>query len=288
MKGNILSVREYSGVYAQGSKGGVIDMAIGGAGNYGFLFNSTNTNNNAGLANALFGGKNTMLSDYSMIKSGAYKKLLTAYYKTQEESDTSDAKKTKAKKTTEDSTETSSKASKKQKEENSPNLAAKSAADSLKNSAVALETRSLYQATGKDSEGKDTYDRKGIASAVKSFVSDYNNVLSSAEKTKSGTVQNKALNLTKAADSNSKLLKDIGITVGKDNQLVLDEEKLGKADISKMKSLFTGNGSFADRVSNAASAVSKAAYAAANSTSSYSQTGNYKSIDISSLLDQYM
>lgn len=266
--------------------GGVMVMAIGGAGNYGFLFNSTNANNNAGLANALFGGKNTMLSDYSMIKSGAYKKLLTAYYKSQEETDTSVADKAKSKKATEE--DTASKASAKQKEENSPNLVAKSAADSLKNSSKALGSRSLYQATGKDEAGKDTYNRKEIASAVNSFVSDYNKVMTSAAKTKSTTVQGKTLGLSKATASNSKLLQEVGITVGKDDQLVVDEEKLGKADISKLKSLFTGSGSYADRVENAASSVSKAAYAAANSTSSYSYNGNYKSTDISSLLDQYM
>lgn len=263
-------------------------MSIGGAGNYGFLFNSTNANNNAGLANALFGSKNTMLSDYSMIKSGAYKKLLTAYYKTQEDDAASAAGKVTKKKTTEESSDTSAKAAKKQKEENNPNLIAKSAAENLKNSASALESRSLYQATGKDDDGNATYNRKEIASAVKSFVNDYNKVLSSAADTKSVTVQNKALNLEKATASNEKLLNEIGIKVGKDHQLVVDEEKLGKADISKMKSLFLGSGSYADRVANAASTVSKAAYNAANATSSYSHTGNYKSTDISSLLDQYM
>ena len=263
-------------------------MAIGGAGNYGFLFNSTSTNNNSGLANALFGSKNTMLSDYSMIKSGAYKKLLTAYYKSQEDSDTSAVKKTTTKKSADGSTDTSSKASGKQKEESNPNLVAKSAADNLKNSASALESRALYQATGTDDNGKDTYDRKGIKSAVQSFVSDYNKVLSSAADTKSASVQNKAANLTAATSSNRKLLSEIGITVDKDNKLVIDEEKLDKADVSVMKSLFTGSGSYADRVSGVASSVSKAAYSAANSASSYSQTGKYKSTDISSLLDQYM
>ncbi|MBR1742244.1 MAG: hypothetical protein IJ733_10355 [Lachnospiraceae bacterium] len=265
-------------------------MAIGGAGNYGFLFNSTGTNNNVGLANALFGSKNTMLSDYSMIKSGAYKKLLTAYYKSQEtENDsTANTKNTKNTKKTDRKDTSNSKSSVKTTEENSPNLVAKSAADHLKNSAVSLQRNSLYKETGKDEDGNATYNRDDITAAVKSFVSDYNSAVSSANKTSSATVQSKALNLTKATASNSKLLKEIGITVGKENELVIDEDKLGKAKISTLKSLFTGSGSYADRVANAASTVSKAAYAAANSTSSYSQSGAYKSTDISSLLDQYM
>ena len=34
-----------------------------------------NASNNSGLTNSLFGGGSNMLGDYSMIKSGAYKKL---------------------------------------------------------------------------------------------------------------------------------------------------------------------------------------------------------------------
>ena len=56
---------------------------ISGMNNYSFMFNSGNTSNNnlAGLTSSLFGGGSNMLGDYAMIKSGTYKKLLTAYYK---------------------------------------------------------------------------------------------------------------------------------------------------------------------------------------------------------------
>lgn len=264
-------------------------MAIGGASNYGFLFNSTGSNNNAGLANALFGSKNTMLSDYSMIKSGAYKKLLTAYYKSQDSDSTTKAADTKKTNTT-DSTKTSStaKSTAKTKEEDNPNLVAKSAADNLKTSAAALQNRDLYKSTGTDEDGNAVYKREDITKAVKSFVSDYNTAISSANKTNSATVQKKASDLVKATQANSRLLKDIGITVNADNQLEIDEDKLSKADVTKLTSLFQGSGSYADRSATIASNVSKAAYTAANSASSYTQKGSYQSAGISSLLDQYM
>ena len=69
-------------------------MSIGSINNYGgFSGISAKNTANAGLANSLFGSKNSLYTDYSLIKSGAYKKLLTAYYDQQKANDTTSTKK---------------------------------------------------------------------------------------------------------------------------------------------------------------------------------------------------
>ena len=48
-------------------------------------------------------------------------------------------------------------------------------------------------------------------------------------------------------DKTSHLLSKIGITIGKGNKLELDEDELKKADISSLKTIFTGYNSFAGK-----------------------------------------
>ncbi len=50
--------------------------------------------------------------------------------------------------------------------------------------------------------------------------------------------------MTGMTDKTSHLLSKIGITIGKGNKLELDEDALKKADISSLKTIFTGYNSF--------------------------------------------
>ena len=68
-------------------------FSVSGSNNdfYSMFFNtsgSNNKNNSAGL----FGGGNSALGDMSLIKSGAYKKLLNSYYATVKESEAEEGK----------------------------------------------------------------------------------------------------------------------------------------------------------------------------------------------------
>ena len=51
------------------------------------------------------------------------------------------------------------------------------------------------------------------------------------------------------------LLNKVGITIGENNTLSLDEEKFKAANMSDLKALFSGSGSLADRVSQKASTM---------------------------------
>lgn len=254
---------------------------ISGMNDYSFLFTSSSSsgNNLASLTNSLFSGtSNSMLGDYAMIKSGAYKKLLTAYYKTQEnDSDSTSTDKTTQKEQT--------------SEETNKYLAVKNQATDLKTSSDALNDYSLYKGTAGE-DGTITYDRDAIKKAVSSFVSDYNSLISSSTKVDSTSVLSKTLSLVKETSSNQKLLNSIGITIGQDNKLVLDEEKLNSADINKISSLFKGSGSYGNVVSSKASEIARQANSNAygsTKASSYSQSGSYSVMgNTNSMLDQLL
>lgn len=230
-----------------------------------------NTSNNSGLTNSLFGGGSSMLSDYSMIKSGAYKKLLTAYYKTQDD-DADDSK------TSSSANRKTSSISKTDTKETSKLLAAKSDAEDLKSAANKLADRSLYRATGKDEEGNDVYKRDDIKKNVKEFVSAYNSYLDSSSSVNSKSILNKSLGAVKQTSANKNLLKDVGITIGADNKLILDEKKLSEAKMSTLTSLFTGSGSYGNGIGQKASETYRLANSAtysANSRASYNYGGSY-------------
>ena len=77
---------------------------------------------------------------------------------------------------------------------------------------------------------------------------------------------------------NAGLLADIGITIGDDNKLKLDETKLGKANVTTINSLFAGSGSYGSSVSARASASARLANSAAYTNTrgtSYTYDGSY-------------
>lgn len=222
------------------------------------LFSSTSTK---GTSNSNF------LADYASIKNGSYGKVLKAYY----------GKNNAAKNVS--SKEESVKESKKLS-------TVRNDAANLQKSAQALMDESLYEKkkiTKTDENGKETetydYDWDAITSAVKSFAENYNSLIkSSVEVNDTKTLRNTAW-LTGNMDANKKLLSDVGITIGKENKLEVDEDKLKEADISTLKTLFTGYGSLADKVEQKGGQIQNAASSAiAKLAKSYGKDGLYSGI----------
>lgn len=236
---------------------------LSGASDYSFLFNNMSSKNSNSFD--IFSGGTNVLGDYSMIKSGVYKKLLTAYY---EKNGTTTNSTDKDGST--DSTQTLTNV--------------KTAAQELAESTEALSKSSLYKTTGVDEDGKYTYDRDKIKTAVKDFVSDYNEYMESAGDADSLGVLSKTLSIQKSTASNKALLSSVGITIGKDNKLVLDEEALDKANISDLTSLFKDSGSYGDSVNTRAKNVYKLANNTAMSNthaSAYTYNGTYSTLGTS-------
>ena len=200
---------------------------------YSYLFNNMQPTSTGGTFS---------LGDYAAIKNGSYKKLLKAYYAKQ------DAEKSAI---SSDAIKNSS--------------LVKSSADALKKSANALNNEALW-------EKKEDYDWDAITKAVKSFVDDYNSVVKLAGNSDSKDVLRNAVWMTGMTEANDNLLSKAGITVGKGNQMELNEAVLKKVDIRTLKTLFTGHNSLADKIATKANSISNAA---ARTSGTYKSNGTY-------------
>ncbi len=211
------------------------------------------------------------VSDYALIKNGSYGKLMKAYYAKQDADKLSQFG---------DSSQTLT--------------LMRSSADSLKKSAEALGDASLYEKkkfkkkdeeTGEEIEVED-YDWDAITKAVKTFVDDYNSLVEQAGNSETKDVLRNAAWMTGITEKAGNLLSKVGITVGKGDKLEFDEEALKKKttlgkssieldNISTLKSLFTGHGSFADKIAQKASAISSAAARTKGVDKIYNKNGAY-------------
>lgn len=162
----------------------------------------------------------------------------------------------------------------------------KTSADSLKKSADALNDASLWEKkkikkkdekTGEETEVED-YDWDAITKKVKSFIDDYNDVVKEAGESNTKDVLRNASWMTGMTDKTSHLLSKIGITIGKGNKLELDEDELKKADISPLKTVFTGYNSFVGKTAQKATGISNAANRA---SATYTNNGTYSKKDSS-------
>ncbi|NLK96101.1 MAG: hypothetical protein GX275_13105 [Clostridiales bacterium] len=188
--------------------------------NYSSTYSNSKSNND----------KVDLLSNYSAIKNGSYKKLLNNYYSN-----------IKNNKDEVKDTETINKA-----KENL--LEIKDSAKVLKLSynelRVAVSNTAISER--QDHSNDDTDTRKSLISAVKKFTEAYNTVLDKASEAESNSILNTTLSMTKMTRYNKVSLSGIGINVGSDNKLSVDEKKLKEADMASIKNLFYEYGSYGD------------------------------------------
>ena len=183
------------------------------------------------------------LSDYALIKKGSYKKLMKAYYAKEDASGNKKATKS----------DKSQKASEGVDKTGLTKM--KGEADKLKSSASVLSSSDIWKQTGGE------YDREKILSAVKSFVDDYNSVLSQSSKVSSSDIANNIRWMSGMTTTMSKSLAKLGITAGADGKLELNEETFNKADLNTAKTLFQGSYSYAGQVEAKAGSISTATLA---------------------------
>lgn len=215
---------------------------------------------------ALLGGtansSGSLLSDYASLKNGSYGKLMKAYYEQQN-------------------------AAKASSSGDSPQKLTlmRSGADALKKSVDALNDASLWEKkkfkkideeTGEEIEVED-YDWDTITKKVKSFIDNYNSLVDKMGSSDTKNLLRNAAWMTNITDKAQNLLSKAGITIGKGNKLELDEEAFKEADVTTLKSLFTGYGSFADKIAQKAENISKEAANAASRAkgATYTKNGGY-------------
>ncbi len=243
-------------------------MAINGLNSGNDIYSSIFGTSNNGSTGSTFS-----LGDQYMIRNGTYKKLMKAYYATDDAEKESDSE--------EESTESKTSL-----------LGVKANAASLNNSLEDLKKTTLFESTGVDEAGNQTYDREKILEGVKSFVEDYNDYIKSSGDLDQESILRKTLKMTKMTLANSNLLSQVGIQVKGDNTLSLDEDTLKEAKITTLTTLFNGVGSYGDQIQQAA----RQSYQQANSlaynsgsNASYNVNGGYAMLGtFGGMLNRYL
>ena len=193
---------------------------------YSYLFQSLSSSG-GGMGNLNF------LSDYASIKNGSYAKLMKTYYGTAQSSATAASKKSSSGNVL-DKILDEKKNPKVSKEAQEANANLTTGLSNMKTSVSALQNDKTYTDTA---NGKSATDK--TVSALKAFVSDYNDVVSAA---KGSTLANKTAyvaNMMNTTAANADKLSEIGVTINGNGTLEFNEAKMKEAGTSKVQELFS-------------------------------------------------
>ena len=211
---------------------------------------------NSSSSNNSFGIGSLDLSTYNSIKTGAYKQLL----KNPVSSNSSSSKTDNSSATTISSQKINA-------------TKTKDASKAVVNDATDLRKTSLWQkksVTNEDGTTENKYDADAIYKAVSAFVKDYNSMIDATGDSSDTSVLRTASNMVNTTKANSKVLKELGISVDSNNKLVIDKDTFMAADMSVAKSAFAGAGSFGQSVANSAASI----YSSSATTLAKLQTQN--------------
>lgn len=214
-----------------------------------------NVNMNSTIADALFGSKNTIgagsflssssLGDLSLMRSGVYTKMLRSYYEKTGDAESTDNTSGKTKDKDFYETEFGSKVNELQNaSENNVLSSIKSTAQTLKSAADDLSDMDFEKSS-----------RDELYTGVKKMLDSYNSVLDSVKKTENISITQSTSWMTGDVKAHEKQLEKVGISIGTDNQLTIDQEVFAKADLTDIQSLFKGNLGYASKLSGRASGL---------------------------------
>ena len=181
-------------------------------------------------------GNLNFLSDYASIRNGSYGKLLKTYYAKKQDSGTEGSSKQSRSGDVLDRILEEKKNPKVSKDVQEANANLTTGLSTMRTSVSALQNSQTYTDT---ENGRSAEDK--VVSAMKAYVSDYNNVLKAA---RGSTLTNKTAyvaNMMSSTAANADKLSEIGVTVNRDGTLSLSAEKLKATDISKVQELFSSD-----------------------------------------------
>ncbi len=249
------------------------------------LFSSLNRSGSSN--NYMSGVFGINLTDYATIRNGSYHKLLKSYYSI----DSSDEVKKIVNKETDDEEEEKTESTTDTKISSTSTSTSKDSADTLSKIesasdelSASIDTllkegkSSLFTAsevTDKDGNVTEKYDTDKIYKAVSEFVTDYNALLDSTAGAKSQNVTSAADRMVRITGYNETSLNKIGITIGDDNKLKVDENAFKAADIEDVKKVFHTDSGFVGQTKTQASMVSYYAEYEASKSNTYTNTGTY-------------
>ena len=192
------------------------------------------------------------LKDYGLVKSGAYGKLMKAYYAEDKTSESA------SKIVSKDANKAAGKST---ASENYGKVA--EAAGSVKES-----IEKIRNATKEDTDL--------LVSAVKGFVKSYNSMIEAAadkEVVNDSSISSRITVLSSLSNGYTEKMDSIGLIAEKDGKIGIDEDKLKAADVSDIKDLFAERSSYGYSVSVSAGMVQSNASYAATRNSLYNSSG---------------
>ena len=203
------------------------------------------------------GGLTNLATEYNSIRSGSYGKLLSAYYKKMNGGDS---------------------ATEAMQKETANRQLAGSNATSLKSAAKTLSKVDF-------ADGTDAGKAKSLK-AVKDFISAYNSVIDTVDDVNSKGMLRNAVWMTNITSKSSGLLNELGISIGENNQLTLDETKWDSANASTKTALFNGKQSFAEKIVYKANQLTNfSAEKVSNTASAYKDNGDYTKVNAQSMYE---
>lgn len=234
--------------------------------NISSLFSSLNSGSTSGTSSL-----SNMLSDYSSIRNGSYGKLLKAYYNNVD-NDAIKSAYNSAVKNSNTSTASDSSATIKELQSTTDDLTASAKNLYTPGSKSVFNKKSVTDENGNTSQ---QYDTDAIYKNVKNFVDDYNSVIEAADKSADSKVQNSVLGMINYTKMETNMLGKLGITIGSDYQMSIDEDTFKKSDMSVAKSLFNGTGSYAYTIASKSAMTNSYADMEAAKANTYNKYGSY-------------
>ena len=190
--------------------------------NTNFLFGNT-----SGLAG--------MLGDYSAIRSGSYGKLMKSYYGEQKSSISSGSGSSRSK-TVLDEVLEERRNPKESKEVSAANSKLSTSVSTFKNALGTLQSENTY----KDTEnGLDA--RSKVENALKSYVSAYNDAVTTAKKSTNLNMTSNVAGSMEATKASVEALSELGISMNGDGTLAFDANKFKTIELDTVKNAFDGN-----------------------------------------------
>ena len=165
--------------------------------------------------------------------------------------------------------------------------AAPGSSKTAKDAASATAASALYKSIEKLGSLSLTNDNKdNIFDAFNTFIKDYNDLMKNALESVNSNVIHQADYLRNLVNSNKSALDRMGVTIGGDNTLSIDEDKFKAADMNNVKDLFSGAYSFAEKMTDRVNQIYKyATQGESLENQTYTSQGSYNASGTGSVID---
>lgn len=231
-------------------------------------------------SNSLFGntsGLAGMLGDYSAIRSGSYGKLMKSYYGEQSSSISRGSSSSRSKNVLDEIIE-ERRNPKESKEVSAANSKLSTSVSTFKNALGTLQSENTY----KDTEnGLDV--RSKVENALKSYVSAYNDAVTTAKKSTNMNMTSNVAGAMGATKESVEALGELGITMNHDGTLAFDVKKFKTIELSTVKDAFDGNAalSYGSKIASRLNRIADSATSSGkidSSTTTVATVSNSKSL----------